>query len=448
MSSRAESDFLCKFFSVLNENGVSYAVMRNHETLPYSCRDTDLDVLVNPDHGRSFLSILKKVIADSEATLLGETSAPGFRKVFVLGKNSKYAEHWWGLRLDVNIGLKYKGLSLLNDSHPLSTTIHNDIYVLSDGFSAVLGVLKEVLNNGVIPERYVKTARSFVTTEWESVEKLLMPMGDNSLALIKKAIMDKPRGEKALCIGIRNSFFRHVLSDRPLEFVRGRAHSMGSRILRYLSPSGTVVAILGADGAGKSTIIDSIKPFLDQATHNAVVVRHLRPNFLPPLSKFKGGNKATFGPVTDPHGSRPSGSLGSLIRISYATLNYVLGYWFETRFQIAKQPNVVIFDRYAYDMGIDPARFRISLPPSVTRAFVRLAPKPDLIFCLIGSPGVLVARKRELPLEEVARQVEALKAFTQKERRAIAINTENSVEDCSNQILQSLADYCRERSKA
>lgn len=410
----AESEFLRRLFSALAAAEIEYAVMRNHETLPNSCRDTDLDILIVGSDIRFVLSTVNSAIQESRAVQLGASSVPGFSKIFVLGNNPNYGQPWWGINLDLNIGLKYKGLSLLSNAKSFPIEIHDDVSVLNSGFAGVLGVLKEVLNNGIFPERYMESARSFMEDERDSVKALLSPMGQKSLAELEDAIQEKPSKPLEASDSIRRSFFWHVASEHPFEYLSGRFFNVVSRLWRYLRPSGTVVAFLGTDGAGKSTIINAIKPTLDRATHNATVIRHLRPNFLPPLARLKGGATQPSRQVIDPHGASPSGFFGSFSRISYATINYVLGYWLDTRVQIAKQPTVVIFDRYAYDMAIDPARFRISLPEGLVRSFVRLAPKPDLVFCLVGSPQVLAARKQELPVEEVARQVDALMAFAAK----------------------------------
>ena len=173
---------------------------------------------------------------------------------------------------------------------------------------------------------------------------------------------------------------------------------------------------------------------------------HLRPGLLPPFARIKGKKTASTGPVLDPHGRKPSSAFSSGFRLVYLTLDYIFGYWLKIRPNIAKQPTVVIFDRYAYDMAIDPRRFRIALPNKVIRWFTRLAPKPDLIFCLHGNPDVIVARKRELPVAEVARQVDALKEFAANEPCAVLISTEGSIQQARDQVLNAIANYCDKRA--
>ena len=440
-----EGDFLETLFSALNGSGINYAVMRNYHSLPLSAGGSDLDILVNAHDQDELHRVLLESVDLVGAVLLGTSQSVGLWKAFILGSNPEFASPWWGLRIDVNVGLFYKGLALLDVEYPLPISTYRSINVLADGFAGVLGVLKEVLNNGKIPERYLECARIAAESDWGITTKLLAPMGPDSLESLKRLMLNDISGPGYSCLKVRNHFYMYTFLKKPFSYFLGRIASLVSRIARYLKPSGTVIAILGTDGAGKSTIINAIKPALDQATHNATIMRHLRPNLLPPLSRIKGKTGESVGIVTDPHGSKPSGFVGSFVRLAYATVNYCLGYWLDTRKHIAKQPTVVVFDRYAYDMLLDQRRFRIALPTWLVRFFVWLAPKPDLIFCLHGDPVVLAARKNELPLAEVARQVQALKEFAASEPRAVLISTEGTVEQARDEILQALMEHARKK---
>ncbi len=448
MTIAPEGVFLQQLFDRLNASDIQYAVMRNHESLPYSAGGSDLDILVRSQDQLKIKALIHEVIKMAEGVGLGLSETVGFFKIYAFGRNPESLSSWWGLRLDVNVGLFYKGQQQMIDCQPWPVHTYRGIRVLEDGFAGVLGVLKEVLNNGTFPERYESAARQAVEQDWVTIKTSLTPMGNTALVQLKALILtDASTDVRALkCRQIRNDFFRHVIFTRPGVFLRGIVACEFSKVSRYINPSGKIIAILGVDGAGKSTLINAIKPVLDDATHNATVLQHLRPTWLPPLARLKAKSAVPTGPVLDPHGSKPSGLLGSLFRLKYLLLDYILGYWFKIRTKIAKQPTVVIFDRYAYDIALDPRRFRINLPVTLIRWFTRLAPKPDIIFCLHGNPEVLAARKRELPIEEVARQVEALKEFAANEPRAILISTEGTVEEARDQVLQAICDHCANRA--
>jgi thymidylate kinase len=129
-------------------------------------------------------------------------------------------------------------------------------------------------------------------------------------------------------------------------------------------------------------------------------------------------------------------------------LDYLLGYWLRVRPKIAKQPTVVVFDRYAYDIALDPRRFRIDLPKRVTEWFTKLAPKPDLIICLTGNPEIIAARKQELSVDETRRQIDALVDFAHQNTRAVLITTDNSIEESRDQTLQAILTYLSIRSSS
>jgi len=274
-------------------------------------------------------------------------------------------------------------------------------------------------------------------------------MGEKALGLYKTLLTEKIASCEIVerCNAIRKALRYNTFSHAPFNYLKCRTAFEFSKIRRFLKPPGVMIAILGVDGAGKSTVINAIKPILDTATHNATFVQHLRPSLFPPLARLKGKKALHEGPVLDPHASTPSGVLGSLLRLIYLTLDYILGYWLLIRPKIAKQPAVVLFDRYAYDMAFDPRRFRIDLPNSLVGWFSDLAPKPDLILCLHAKPETIAARKQELPINEINRQVDRLKAFADKEKRAVLISTEMSIDKVSEQIMQTLLKYFVRRGK-
>ncbi len=134
-----------------------------------------------------------------------------------------------------------------------------------------------------------------------------------------------------------------------------------------------------------------------------------------------------------------------MFRLIYHTLDYVLGYWVKVRPKIARQPAVVLFDRYAYDMALDPRRFRVGLSGMVTGWFAALSPKPDLILCLHAAPETVAVRKQELSLGEIRRQIEALHAFARKERRAVLISAEGQVSELRDRALQAIFNFLSNR---
>ena len=71
-----------------------------------------------------------------------------------------------------------------------------------------------------------------------------------------------------------------------------------------------VIAFLGVDGSGKSTIIENFLRHIDSEWPGITYV-HFRPTFI-----LKGGTQDT--PVLDPHGGQSKGLLMSIIKLLYS----------------------------------------------------------------------------------------------------------------------------------
>lgn len=203
---------------------------------------------------------------------------------------------------------------------------------------------------------------------------------------------------------------------------------------------GLFVVVLGVDGAGKTTVINALIPNL-QNMGFTVETRHLRPGWLPPLGRLFRKQRITENEVvTNPHASRPSGAIGSMIRLIYLMLDYSLGYWRLVRPNLYKQPICYLFDRYFFDLAMDPRRFRLHLPERVLKAAILCLPQPDLILCLYAAPDTIAARKPELSVVEIARQYRYLREITKSRKNAVWIETsgkiEGSVQQCLSYITQ------------
>lgn len=432
-----ESIFLSILFKKLEQADIPYAVMRNYTSLPYSAGGSDLDLIVPSKYGKQAKHVIYDAVKNAGGVPIGIAESIGFFKIYILGCLPDGSHSWWGLRVDVNVGLVFKGQPLINEDIVMPLEEQNGIIVLAHSFAGVLGVLKEVLNNALLALRYWPAAAEAVQHGWPHIEKILMPLGVDGLARLRTLLLsggktDEYRDE---CLTLRRTVLRHLFLRKPFSFLSRLFSYEWTKVRRFLSPPGVMIAFLGVDGSGKSTLIDAISPILKEATHNALFVQHLRPSFLPPLARLKGKRFVHEGPILNPHGLAPSGIFGSSLRLVYYTLDYILGYWLKIRPKIAKQPAVVLFDRYAYDMALDSRRFRIGLSSNLVWWFVRLVPSPDIIICLYGDPAVIVSRKKELPLREVKRQIEDLIDFAKCEKRAVLVSTAGTVEQTREDIL-------------
>jgi thymidylate kinase len=196
---------------------------------------------------------------------------------------------------------------------------------------------------------------------------------------------------------LRRAMLRHGLRAR-LGTLRPFA-TLAWLAERLARPTGFLVAVLGPDGAGKSTLVDGLARAFDRAFWRTRR-RHLRPQLL-----RRGGR-----PTGDPHGRSPRGPLASLFQALLWLADYRIGHPL-TVYPSLVRTTLVLFDRYADDLAVDPRRYRFGGPAGLAALVARLAPRPDVTLVLGGTSGDLGARKREVPEAELRRQLTAYAAL-------------------------------------
>ena len=159
---------------------------------------------------------------------------------------------------------------------------------------------------------------------------------------------------------------------------------------------GAVVAVVGPDGAGKTTLSEGL---VAQGIAGRPVLRfHSRPPMLPRRS----ANEV----VDRPHGRPPFGRFISIAKLSYLYVDYVLGWFMRVR-PFVKRGGFVVLERGWWDIVVDPARYRLNVPHGLAAGFGHFLPAADLVLVLEAPSDVLIDRKAELPANELARQAKA-----------------------------------------
>jgi hypothetical protein len=207
----SERRLLEALFSKLNEAAVRYAVLRNHVSLPFATAGSDVDILIAPDDAHRTLALIFSAIEYAGGTPIGVMFSFAFIKVNVIWKD-KANHDWGGLSIDVYVGVFFRGaqlLRMLDSSTPLAS--HDGIRVMPDGVGSVLAVLKEVLNNGRVPSRYVAIARDAAAHDWPSIERELHPTGQQFLVEFRSLLLGS--------IETRTYDEKHVRCDIGLRFM-------------------------------------------------------------------------------------------------------------------------------------------------------------------------------------------------------------------------------------
>lgn len=428
-----------RFTTRLDDAGIAWCVLRNYETFPYPRSDTsDLDILVACSPRRS-LEFLQEVIGTEPISIGSIAIKSGASMVGVYlcvpGQPS--------LHLDFMQCLSWKGMRLVDERQVLATRVRRgNACVPVPGCEAAVSLMGYLFHQGQVKPAYRERIQQQVIEDRAGFVACLEPVWGNeqAQALAERAAAGDWDGFAAWVESGKRHLI-HRLVRHPLDLLRVAGWTAATLARRMVAPTGLWVAFMGPDGAGKTTVAEAYRARLStlfDVGHQHQF--HWRPRWLPAPGKLAGHSEAEI-VVEDPHGKPPRGRLVSLLRFGYFWLDFVLGHWVRVRPLLVRR-NLVSFDRCYFDFLVDPRRFRLQVPHWLLRLVASLVPQPDLIFVLDAPASVLRARKQELGQDEIAAQLDALRALAERQANMHTVNVDRDVpaivEDLERMTLEFL----------
>jgi len=229
---------------------------------------------------------------------------------------------------------------------------------------------------------------------------------------------------------------RSIHKKLPASSLRAIIQELARKVRRVVQPTGLHVAFLGADGSGKSTVIEHAIAALAPAFRRTRYM-HLRPAI--------GLGKGNGTPVLDPHGKPPRSWLVSVAKVFYFLFDYTVGWWVVVRPRLVRS-TFVVFDRYYHDLLVDPLRYRYGGPMWLARWIGKLLPQPDLWILLDAPPEVLHARKQEVSTKETARQREAYLRLVQGMDNSVVVDASQPLDDVVREVNMRILDLMAART--
>jgi thymidylate kinase len=175
-----------------------------------------------------------------------------------------------------------------------------------------------------------------------------------------------------------------------------------------------LITIVGPDGAGKSAITDAL---VEELAQRGTVVRFHH--------RLRRPHQPSTETVTDPQNQVPYGRLTSIAKILYLYLDWIRG-WYRFGRPVVRDHGWIIVERGWWDLLVDPARYRLQPTAWLVRFLGRERPGDDLLVVLNAPAEVLRARKQELSVEEIDRQLRLWRGVVEAEGGAI-VNVDRPV---------------------
>lgn len=302
-----------------------------------------------------------------------------------------------------------------------------------------LSVVRHVLEGRAVTESQgCRLSRLYRTDPEGCAAELSRVLPDRGVAVLRAAASghrwDAFAGQVA---ALRRMLLRQATDRDPARILRQWADRRRECFRRLFQPAGLVVAFLGPDGVGKSTIIERV----EQAAPRLFLSPrgfHLRPR----LGRTR---KAT---VTDPHGQNERGLMGSIVKLLLWWTDYNLSY-VTIVYPALIRSSIVIFDRYYEDLLVDPKRYRYGGPAWLAHFGRWLVPGPHLFIVLDAPAETVHARKQEVSLAELIRQREGYRRMSARLANAHLVDAaqpvDASVREVMHIVLRWTSERCRRR---
>ncbi len=340
------------------------------------------------------------------------------------------------------MSLHWKGLPFLATDAVLRDAVPRQagnlvFFVPSPVHEAITSLLSSLLVGGWLKEKYFPQVQRTFAEDRSAVIAALSPyFGSRASTRLVESSISGDRRKILDCVRpLRASLAWRSLRHRPVRSFAAIARHYASEIVVRFSPKNVEAAcILGPDGCGKTTIIESLMPVLESSAKQ-VERRHLRPRLL------FGRKSPGVTVVTDPHAKTARGSFVSMAKL-------VLWLTEEWLSQFIGKTNLTlrICDRYYHDLRIDPIRYRYGGPMWFARLVGKLFPSPDLWILLDAPAEVLQSRKQEVSPAETARQRDAYRSFVKTRNNYVILDASKPVDNVTEAAYSAIIDTLARRA--
>lgn len=401
---------LSEVFISLKSEGLRFFVLRNYDGLPELNTSKDVDIIIEPGFFSSAKQLFIRILNEHNISNYYQMDFERAHCCFGIDVDKEFAIH-----LDFIEGFANKGFEFYSFEFLYSNTIDYKYFkVLNNSCEACMLLLYKLFGCKDLKPKYCERIFNVVKTEESQFKEILSQgIGDSlSLQIVNLIKFNDFENLIKSIDGLRNKSRLYVFKLQPFKTIRGIFSFSAEKIINIIiCPTNKqhLIAVEAPDGTGKTTFINQLREKISYyfvADIEKTSIYHFRPSLLPNLGAVgeKAGVMKQDKNFTVPHRAKPVGKIASLVRFLYYWIDYVIGVPLIVR-KGAQFDHFSIFDRYIYDFLVDPERSRINLNKSVRLYFARIVKQPKIVFVLQAEADIVYQRKKELPFEEIRRQM-------------------------------------------
>lgn len=437
-----------KIFARLNEEKIPYVVLRNYESLPDSIGH-DIDILVDEKAFERYLYIIHEVLFQENWIIIQKENRLGFQSNTVTSTQfEKQPEK--SIRWDTLSPYTWKGITWVDTDEVMKQRIFhkNLFYVPSPGTEGSILLLKELLQQGKIRERYYSRIQSGLLKDPEGFKLTLKKFFDEEIVifLLTNAQMENWDTINANFKSIRSNLIIKSIKSNLSSFLFNSMKFVFGHFTDYLNGRNNLfICLIGPDGSGKSTvsqgIIDATEDLFDKRLYF-----HGHYGIIPELKQllpFDFGNKTERKISSVNGGKRSVKPVFIYVMMVYYALDFIIG---SIKYSFRRNSShLILFDRYFYDYCIQNPQ--ITPDNFLFRVLSLIVPRPDLIIYLNAPAELIFDRKPELTVDEIRAQEKICREITRREPRAFLIDNTLPLDTVIDNIRTIIVKKLRSRVK-
>ena len=338
----SEKMFLTWFFDHLEQQHIEYAVLRNYKYLPDTVEGSDIDILVKK---KGFSSLIQFI--SSEIHTIGYRSWKTYRKNFGMIQRSYAPVNSGDPLLVVRIDFIFDRVQWLGKEILPAKELwenvkyHNELKVLDHNTAVLLTAINSLVYSGAIKDKYIEQFKDLNSDEQQRFFNLFSDDPNPSL----NELCSEP------LVSLRKSFL--FKTGIPLAGILFAVASWFKTLVsRVLHPPGQFIAMIGPDGAGKSTLADLIRKDCKRL-FPGISYFHLFPKlkifrFLDKKSHKRWESRQQSGKSESEMRNKKFGFIGSVLTLVYLWFRFTLGYFLNV-FPKKMTGQLIISDRWFRD---------------------------------------------------------------------------------------------------